>query len=139
MIRITSLTVVLLFVACRPTVSRIRGAPAVQTTGEARTATPDATFSCYMLTLVQMQYRVEDSDRGSGFIRGVKEDGGLRRGESANEATVVVAPASSGGGSTVSVTMRRVRGTTSGGRSSGEMAMTGVAQADLEVLSGACM
>lgn len=138
MIRITSFTIVLLFVACAPAVIGNRRSTGTQTTGGARTATPDATFSCYMRTLVQMQYRVEDSDRGSGFVRGVKEDGGLRRGD-ANEATVVVAPASSGGGSTVSVTVRRVRGTTTGGRSSGEMTMTGVAQADLEVLSGACM
>jgi hypothetical protein len=139
MIRITSLAIVLLFVACAPAVIGNRRSTGTQTTGGARTAPPDATFSCYMRTLVQMQYRVEDSDRGSGFIRGVKEDGGLRRGESANEATVVVAPASSGGGSTVSVTMRRVRGATTGGRSSGEMTMTALAQADLEVLSGACM
>ena len=87
-----------------------------------------------------MQYRVEDSERDSGFIRAVKEDGGLISGDYANEATVVVAPADTGGGSTVSVTVRRVRGTTSGGRSSAdEMTMTGAAQADLEYLSGACM
>ena len=140
MIRITPLTIVLLLVGCgrpmyfEPWQNLV--VPAVQTTGGARTATDDDTFSCYLRFLPQMQYRVEESDRGSGFIRSVKKDGA---GEYANEATVVVAPADTGGGSTVSVAVRRIWVTTSSGRSGDEMTMTGAAQADLEYLSVACM
>ena len=107
--------------------------------GGSRTASPDDTFSCFMRTLAQVEYRVENTDRDSGFIMAVRENTGIFSGEYVNEATVMIIPATEGQGSDVSVTMRRAQVTPAGGRSSAGVTMTGDSRDDLELLSGACI
>ena len=83
MIRVASLAMVLSLAGCAAT----------QTMGGPRAAGPDDTFSCYVRTLAQMEYRVENTDRGSEFILAVKENSGLFSGEYVNEATIMIVPA----------------------------------------------
>ena len=141
MIRLASLAIALLFVGCAVT----------QTTGGPRATAPDDTFSCYMRVLAEMEYRLENTDRGSGFILAVKEDG---TGDLVNEATVTIIPAS-GGGSDVSVTMRSIRASSLSMPSvpnvirraspaavepaTPGMTLTGEAEEDLDALSEACV
>lgn len=111
--------------------------PAVQSARSVRPTPPDETFTCYMRELAFMEYRVEDSDRESGFIRAFKEETGvLFSGEYGNEATIIIIE--SDPGSEVNVTMRRVRIDSSGGRSTMGMSMSGDAQAELAALQSAC-
>ena len=142
MIRFASLAIALLFVGCA----------VKQTTGGPRATAPDDTFSCYTRVLAEMEYRLENTDRGSGFILAVKEDG---TGDLVNEATVTIIPASSGGGSDVSVTMRSIRASSLSMPSvpnvirraspagiepaTPGMTLTGDAEEDLDALSEACV
>ena len=123
------LAIVLSFVGC---------AYKAQRTG-VRAAAPDNTFSCYVQVLAEMEYRVEELDRSSGFIRAVKEDDAdqraLRGLGFGLEANVTIVPDSSTDGSDVTVRIRRIHIPTN----NGFHPMTDEGWQDLEALSEACV
>jgi hypothetical protein len=138
------LAIVLLFVGC--------GSGSGRTV--ARVAVPDDTFDCYLRVLAEMRYsRVDEADRNSGLIRAVKaRDLPASRPPLATtvyaiEATIAIAPAGSGDGSDVSVTVRDGSLSEAGAFTArntarfGGVAMTrsSTQRADLDTLSEACV
>ena len=132
------LAIILLFVSCAPTNQRM----------VARTAPPDDMYSCYLQVLAEMEYDlVEEADRSSGVIRVLKVgDSGSYWPYEAHEATVAIAPDSTGDSSNVSVTIRRfslppglLPGLPSSDVRSRNLRMTEDGWRDLETLSEACV
>ncbi len=132
------LAIVLLLVGC---------ASATQWMG-VRAAAPEDTFSCYVQVLAEMEYdRVEEFDRSSGFIRAVKQDTFDPRlprpaiSYSGDQATIAIAPASTGGGSDVSVDIHRVWISRTGdlGRLPTRRPLRSAIRQDLETLAEACV